>query len=146
MSIRRSTAAFITYAALAAGTSVALAAFAAHGLKNIAPTGEQGVIWFTQASEFQMNQALGIVLVALLSEHIAEGLAHKVVQLGTLLLSVSIIFFSGALYSGSFNGPIFFAPWGGTSAMLGWLTVAVGTVLAVTRGDLSARLQPHPAE
>lgn len=148
MSIRRSTGAFLGFAALGGLTSVALAAFASHGLKNVAPTGDQAVIWFTQATDFQINHALAIILVALVSEHLAEGLARKLVLLGGVLMCFGILFFCGALYSTSFNGPVFFAPWGGTCSMLGWLSFGIGAVLAAFKGEYQPAMRAHaqPAE
>jgi uncharacterized membrane protein YgdD (TMEM256/DUF423 family) len=148
MSIRRSTAALIVYAAIAGLSAVALAAFAAHGLEKVAPTGAQGVAWFMQATDFQMNHALAIVLLAIIAERLVEGLARRMVQVAAVLMAAGIVFFAGSLYSLSFNGPGDLAPVGGFCAMLGWAVFGAGAVLAARRGELGAalRAQPHPAE
>lgn len=146
MSLRKSTAGFIAFASLAGSTAVGLAAFAAHGLKNIAPQGEQAVIWFTQATDFQMNHALAIILAAVIADRLLDGWAQKIVQLAALLLCFAILFFSGALYSASFNGPQFFAPWGGFCAMIGWLVFGAGAVVGAVRGEIGTRFSAQPAE
>lgn len=148
MSLHRSSAAMIVYAALAGVSAVALSAFAAHGLEKVAPTGAQGVAWFVQATDFQMNHALAIILIALLSERMSEGLARKMVQGAAALMAVGIILFAGSLYSLSFNGPGDLAPFGGFCSMIGWLVLGAGAVVGARRGEIGARYgaQAHPAE
>jgi uncharacterized membrane protein YgdD (TMEM256/DUF423 family) len=148
MTLRKSTAAIIAYAAVAGLTSVALAAFAAHGLSKVAPTGAQGVAWFTQATDFQMNHALALILIAALTDRMADGLARNICMVAAALMSVSIIFFAGSLYSLSFNGPGDLAPVGGFCAMIGWAIFGGGAILAARQGEFAARLRPQtqPAE
>ena len=148
MTLRKTTAAIIVYAAIAGLTSVALAAFAAHGLSKVAPTGEQGVAWFTQATDFQMNHALALILLAVLTDRMADGVARTICLVAAGLMSVSIILFAGSLYSLSFNGPGDLAPVGGFCSMIGWAIFAGGAVLAARKGEFTSRLRPQaqPAE
>jgi uncharacterized membrane protein YgdD (TMEM256/DUF423 family) len=148
MTLRKPTAVIIAYAALAGCSAVALAAFAAHGLKNVAPTGDQGVAWFTQATDFQMNHALALVLLAILTDRMVEGLARTMLLGTAALFALSILLFPGSLYSLSFNGPGDLAPVGGFCSMIGWLIFGVGAVLAAWKGELARgyRAQPHAAE
>jgi len=48
-------------------------------------------------------------------------------------LAAGAILFPGSLYSVSFGGPVFFAPYGGTAAMIGWALFGVGAVLTYVR-------------
>jgi len=146
MSLHRSTTAMIVYAALAGLSSVALAAFAAHGLEKVAPTGAQGVAWFIQATDFQMNHALAIILIAVLTDRMADGLARKMIQGAALLMAAGIIFFAGSLYALSFNGPGDLAPVGGFCSMIGWLIFGAGAVVGMRRGEMTANFRAQPAE
>lgn len=118
--------------------SVALAAFAAHALVNVAPTGEQAVIWFKEATAFQMNHALALIAVTAISERLHWGRGRNLMRAAAIFLAAGAILFPGALYSVSFDGPVFFAPWGGTAAMIGWALFAAGAVIAYVRQQPSA--------
>ncbi len=120
-------------AALLALISVAAAALTSHGLINIAPTGAQALEWFKIATGFQITHALGIVLVTIIGEQLAPGRARSVLRVGVVLLGLGALLFPTALYSLSFYGPAFFAPWGGFAAMGGWIAFAVGAAMAVKR-------------
>ena len=109
--------------------SVALAAFAAHALINIAPTGEQAVVWFKEATAFQMNHALASIGVTAISERLQVGRGRSLMRVGAAFLAAGAILFPGALYSVSFGGPVFFAPYGGVAAMIGWALFAVAAVV-----------------
>lgn len=148
MNLRNVTAGLIAYAAIAGLSAVALSAFAAHGLSKVSPTGEQGVSWFIQATDFQMNHALALILVAILTDRMADGLARNACLLAAALMGVSILFFSGSLYSLAFNGPGTLAPVGGFCSMTGWAIFGVGAILAARRGAFGAQsnVRPQPAE
>lgn len=148
MALRRITATIIAYAALAGLSAVALAAFAAHGAEKVAPTGVQAVAWFTQATDFQMNHALALILIAILTDKMADGLARTLCLGAAGLMALSIVLFPGSLYSLSFNGPGDLAPIGGFCAMTGWAIFGLGAVLAARKGEFNARanLQAQPAE
>ncbi len=119
------------FGALAALVSVALAAFTSHGLLEVAPTGDQAVVWFKIATSFQMDHALGLVLAGALSEQFAAGRPRTVMRAAAVLLGAGALLFPGALYSLSFGGPSFFAPYGGFAAMAGWALFAVAAILAL---------------
>lgn len=143
--------AFFTFAGLAGASSVALGAFAAHGLAKFVPEGtaERGVSLFTQATDFQMNHALSIILVTLVSERVGPGLAQMALRASALLMVAAIMLFPTALYSAVFGGAQWWAPYGGTSSMIGWLLFALGALLALRSEGASQSLrgaQPHPAE
>jgi uncharacterized membrane protein YgdD (TMEM256/DUF423 family) len=148
MALRRSTAAFFVFGALAAGSSVALAAFATHGLEERMNYPADVVRTFIDATEFQMNQGLAVIVIGLLCQVMADGLARRVMQVAGVLAAASLLLFSGSVYSDTFGGSAALAPFGGFSAMAGWLVFAVGAVLGALKGDLrlSAGGRPQPAE
>ena len=116
--------------ALSAFIAVAAAALTSHGLQGLAPTGELAVEWFKIGTNFQITHALGLILVTALAERFGEGRPQMVVRVGAIALAAGSILFPSALYSLSFNGPAFWAPFGGTAAMVGWLLFAAGVVMA----------------
>ncbi|MBL8645387.1 MAG: DUF423 domain-containing protein [Rhodospirillaceae bacterium] len=148
MGLQRSTVGLMIYAALAGVSAVALSAFAAHGLEKVAPTGAQGVAWFVQATDFQMNHTLAIMLLALLTDRFVEGLSRKLLLASAVLMAIGIILFAGSLYSLSFNGPGALAPLGGFSSMTGWIIMGVGGIVGLKRGEIGTgyRTQPQAAE
>ncbi len=143
--------AFLVFAGVAGASSVALGAFAAHGLGKFVPEGTaaRAVSLFTQATEFQMTHALSLILVALVSEWVGPGLAQMALRASALLMVAATLLFPSALYSAAFGGAQWWAPYGGTSAMIAWLMFAVGTLLTL-RGEGAPQsvrgAQPHPAE
>lgn len=133
MNLSRFAAASYIAGAVLALVSVAAAALTSHGLVKIAPTGAQAVEWFKIATGFQITHALGMILVTVIAEQLTPGRARTVMRAGAVLLGVGALLFPGALYSLSFTGPSFFAPWGGFAAMAGWIAFAVGAAIAVKR-------------
>lgn len=113
--------------------SVSADAFAAHGLAAIAPAMEQAVAWFKEGANFQMNHALALMIAAAVADRMEKGRARFLVRAGAGLLAAGALLFPGALYSLSFAGPGFFAPWGGIAAMIGWILFAAGAVLEISR-------------
>jgi uncharacterized membrane protein YgdD (TMEM256/DUF423 family) len=127
--------ALYVFGGLSALISVALAALTSHGLAGLAPTADQAVAWFKIATEFQMNHALGVILVAAISERLGPGRARTVMRASAVLLAAGGLLFPAALYALSFLKPAFFAPWGGFAAMIGWLLFAVSAVMALRKSD-----------
>ncbi len=113
--------------------SVAFAAVAAHALANIAPTGDQAVVWFKEGTAFQMNHALALILVTAMSEHLQPDRGRTLMRVAAVFLAVGAVLFPAALYSISFGGPVFFAPFGGTAAMIGWALFGVSAIIAYRR-------------
>jgi uncharacterized membrane protein YgdD (TMEM256/DUF423 family) len=121
------------FAAIMALLSVAADAFAAHGLVAVAPAMEQAVVWFKEGANFQMNHALGLLIATHVAERLEDGRARTFIRAGAVAMAVGCVLFPGALYSISFAGPGFFAPWGGYAVMIGWILLAVGAVMAARR-------------
>jgi len=128
MKFSRFALAIFAFGALAALTSVAAAAFAAHGAARFAPAGEQAAAWFAQAAAFQMDHALGLILVTLAAEFVRPGIATTLMRSSAVLLVVAIVLFPGSLYWASFGGSSALAPLGGFAAMMGWAVFAAGAM------------------
>ena len=105
--------------------SVALGAFAAHGLKaKLADYGKD--IWAT-ATEYQMYHALALILVAVL---IKQG-EHTLYSWAGFLFTIGILVFSGSLYVLALTqikwlGAI--TPIGGTAMLAGWICLILAAV------------------
>ena len=119
------------FGGVSALVSVALAALTSHGLAGLAPTAEQAVEWFKIATAFQMNHALGLILVTAISERLEPGRPRMIMRAGAVLLAAGALLFPAGLYSLSFMGPSITAPFGGVAAMAGWALFAVGAVMAL---------------
>ena len=118
------------FGALSALVSVAAAAFTSHGLATVAPAADLAVEWFKIATNFQITHAIGMIVVAAISDHLPAGRPRAAMRMGAGLLGAGSFLFPVALYSLSFAGPSFFAPYGGFAAMAGWIAFAIGAVLA----------------
>jgi uncharacterized membrane protein YgdD (TMEM256/DUF423 family) len=133
MKFSRFTLVFIIFGALAALLSVAAAAFAAHGAASLAPMGARAAGWFEKAAAFQMDHALGLILMVLAAELLHTGLGAILMRAGAVLLAVAIVLFSGSLYWASFGGSSALAPVGGFAAMGGWVVFAAGAATLLWR-------------
>jgi uncharacterized membrane protein YgdD (TMEM256/DUF423 family) len=148
MTLRRSTIAFFIFGALAAGSAVGLAAFGVHGLGQVMKYPPEVVRTFLDATAFQADQGIAVLVVAVVCQLTAEGWARRVMQAAGVLLAASVVLFSGSVYAITFGGFGALAPVGGFSAMIGWLLFAAGAALGLVKGAirLPAGAQPHPAE
>lgn len=128
MKLSRFALVFFAFGALAALVSVAAAAFAAHGAASLAPTGQRAAEWFEQAAAFQMDHALGLILISLAAEFVEAGTATILMRISAVLLAAAIVLFPGSLYWASFGGSSILAPLGGFAAMGGWALFAAGAL------------------
>ena len=107
--------------AVSAFITVALGAFAAHGLKNsLTPYALD--IW-TTAVNYQMFHSLGLLLIALLGNALSVNL-HKP---GNIMLA-GIVLFSGSLYALALSGikPLgMITPLGGSCFLVAWMWLAI---------------------
>ena len=133
MKLSRFALALFAFGAFAALISIAAAAFAAHGVANVAPRGEQAAAWFAQAAGFQMDHALGLILITLAAEFAEKGISTTLMRTGALLLVGAIVLFPGSLYWASFGGSSALTPIGGFAAMGGWVVFGVGALSALLR-------------
>ncbi len=130
MKLSRFAAGMFAFAGFSGLLAVALAAFAAHALAAIAPTGDQAVSWFHEATAFQTTHTLALVLITVVAERVAPGKGQRVLRIAAGFMVAAVVLFPGALYSVSFGGPVFTAPYGGVAAMAGWALFGVGAWFA----------------
>jgi uncharacterized membrane protein YgdD (TMEM256/DUF423 family) len=114
------------FAGISGVLAVALSALAAHALASFAPTGEQAVIWFREATAFQTTHTLALIGATAISERLPLGLGQRIMRKAAGLFAIATVLFPGALYAASFNGPVITAPFGGIAAMAGWALFALG--------------------
>jgi uncharacterized membrane protein YgdD (TMEM256/DUF423 family) len=122
--------AWIVVAALSGAISIAVGAFAAHGLDLTTEAGRKARDWLQTGSPYQMIHALAILAVVVL---VRTALVNSRIAFATqcLFLAGSVLF-SGALYALAFGGPRWFgavAPLGGTAFILGWLSLALAALM-----------------
>lgn len=144
MSLSRTAVYLIVFAGLNGLIAVITGSLAAHGIETMAPAGDDAISWFYDASDFQMKMAFGIIFVALLHDRVMEGRPRKLMLTSGILFGCGILFFSGALYSLSFNGPGIFAPFGGLSAMLGFICLTIAAISAGAKSLQRPVPNAHP--
>jgi uncharacterized membrane protein YgdD (TMEM256/DUF423 family) len=118
---------FLTIASILAGLSVALGAFASHGLKD--KLTERALEIFETATRYQMYHALALLLVGILLMQ-NEAAQPWLNAVGYAFIA-GIILFSGSLYTLSFSGVKVLGaitPIGGVAFMVGWGCVAIGAL------------------
>jgi uncharacterized membrane protein YgdD (TMEM256/DUF423 family) len=125
---RRTGGGWIAVGAVAGAMSVIIGAFAAHGLD--AQTAAKEIGWLHTGSLYQALHGLAILAVAGLTAtgQLRPGLA-KTAQWFFL---VGVVIFPAALYGLAFHGPRWLgaiAPVGGSSFILGWVTLTAAALL-----------------
>ncbi|MCX2828914.1 hypothetical protein COM13_15670 [Bacillus pseudomycoides] len=116
---------FFLLGCIAAGLSVALGAFGAHGLENKV-SAKMLEVWKTGVT-YQMFHAGGLFVVALLMDKIQSSL----VSTAGWFMVAGIIMFSGSLYALSTTGIKFFGPitpLGGVAFIVGWILLGTAVV------------------
>lgn len=111
---------WIGIAAINMAVAVALGAFGAHGLKDIASP--QQLEWWHTATLYLFVHALGLLFVGLLIR------LRYITQATAWLLQSGIIIFAGSLYAMTLGAPLWFGaitPIGGILMIAGWLWLAV---------------------
>ena len=111
---------WITIAAINMAIAVALGAFGAHGLKNIASS--QQLDWWQTATLYLFVHGLGLLVVGLLIR------LNYVSQTSAWLLQIGVIIFAGSLYSMTLGAPRWFGaitPIGGVLMIAGWTCLAI---------------------
>lgn len=111
--------------------SVALGAFAAHGLAG--KVGEKELAAFETGARYHMYHALALLAVAWLAQHASASLTYAV---GWAFLA-GMILFSGSLYYLGITGSralVLVTPVGGLAFLAGWALLAAA----------AAGLKAHP--
>ena len=112
---------WIKIAALSSLISVALGAFAAHGLESV--LSDQRMEVFQTAVKYQLFHSLALLAVISLQDDLLQ-LRWKIISLRCLLLG--IVLFCGSLYLLVMTNISAFGmitPIGGTAFMIGWLSL-----------------------
>ena len=111
----------VATAALVGLLSVALGAFAAHGMSD-----PKAIEWLRTASQYAAAHALAVLAVA----GLARG-GFKVVRGTAAALLVGVLLFSGSLAAMAFGAPRWLGavtPVGGLAFMVGWGMVIVAAL------------------
>lgn len=120
-----SSKAFVFLGSLLAAVGVALGAVGAHILKpHLTPPQLET---FHTAVQYQMDHALGLVLIGLLRAHCRS----RLLDLAGWAMLAGIVLFSGFLYAWVATGERFFvypAPIGGLAFIAGWILAAFGAL------------------
>lgn len=119
---------FVLLGSINAFLSVALGAFGAHGLKNKITPDLLAV--YQTGVQYHMFHALGLILVAVLSDRLASS---TLIAWSGWSLFIGIVLFSGSLYALSISGVRILGaitPFGGVAFLIGWVCLAI----AATRG------------
>ena len=114
----------IATGAVSAALSVALGAFAAHGLKARLPQDILAV--FQTGVQYQFYHSLGLILMGILTQ-LYKG--SSLLSAAGLLMAAGILLFSGSLYVISTTGIRslgIITPIGGVAFIAAWLMVAIG--------------------
>lgn len=113
-------------AALSGMFSVALGAFAAHGLKaSLAP---YLLSVFETGVHYQFIHSLAVILCVVLAIQVNGPKQQKAFHRAAICFIIGILFFSGSLYALALTGVKWFGPitpLGGVMFMIGWGCLAV---------------------
>lgn len=108
----------IALGAFFAGLSVAIGAFAAHGLKKV--LGDRALAWIDTGAEYQMYHALGILVLGFA---LKQWPKWKALKLAASSFVIGIVLFSGSLYvmaATQITALGIITPFGGLSFLVGW--------------------------
>ncbi|MGS0677380.1 DUF423 domain-containing protein [Shewanella sp. 0m-4] len=113
---------FLLLAALSGFIAVALGAFGAHGLKNVAPADLIAI--FNLGVEYQFYHTFALIVVAFSGHWIKS----RLLDWAGYLFIAGMVLFSGSLYlyaliGAKWTGPV--TPIGGVCFLLGWLFIAL---------------------
>ena len=115
---------FLFIGSILAGLSVAGGAFASHALND--RLSDRFLEILETGTKYQMNQALALILVAILINS-QENTPITMVGAGYAFI-IGILIFSGSLYALSLTGIKWLgaiAPIGGAALIIGWLSLAI---------------------
>ena len=114
---------FLILGSLNAFLAVALGAFGAHGLEG--KLSERMLDVYKTGVQYHMIHAIGLILIALLSNHLSQT---SFIGWAGWLMFLGIVLFSGSLYVLSMTGIGVFGaitPLGGVSFLAAWLLVMI---------------------
>ncbi len=108
----------IVTAALFGGLSVAIGAFAAHGLKQVLDAKALG--WMATGAQYQMNHALVLLIIGFAVKQWPHWMGLKAAAMS---FSMGILLFSGSLYlmaATQIKALGIITPIGGMAFLIGW--------------------------
>lgn len=117
---------WLTVGALSGLISVALGAFAAHGLQSRA--GPVELAAFETGARYQMYHALALLSVAWLAAQGGSGFTALSVSIAGWAFLIGTLLFSGSLYYLGLTGSralVLVTPVGGIAFLAGWLALAL---------------------
>lgn len=120
---------YLKIAVFLGALSVAMGAFAAHGLKKI--VAEKSVAVFQTGVQYQMYHVFALLATGILYQFFQNKFitnAGKFFILGIILFSGSlyVLTFSEVLHSTAFSWIVFVTPLGGVTFIIGWLLLFLG--------------------
>lgn len=116
---------FLVVAALSGFVTVALGAFAAHGLEG--KISEDAISVWEKGVQYQMFHTLALIGVGLL----AYKFERPSLDWSGWFFIIGMILFSGSLYTYALTGTTFFAlvtPFGGVAFLIGWILLGYAVV------------------
>jgi len=114
---------YLRTAAIFGFVSVALGAFAAHGLRDI--ISERAMITFETGVRYQFYHVFALLATGIIFRDFSND---RILWAGRLFI-LGIILFSGSLYALALTGYAFLGiitPFGGLSFIAGWLMLTIG--------------------
>lgn len=126
----RLTAILLFLVATSGLVSVALGAFAAHGMSD-----PKAIDWLKTGSHYQITHALA-ALGSLIWWRLAPAPTWSLPRLAVVAFLIGASLFSGALYGLAFGGPRWLgmvAPLGGLTLMLGWTLLGLSAIRTFLR-------------
>ncbi|WP_018995242.1 DUF423 domain-containing protein [Thioalkalivibrio sp. ALJ2] len=114
--------ALVVIGALLAAIAVVLGAFGAHALQE--RLSERALATWDTGVQYHFIHALALLLLAALWSHLASGWATA----SAVAFVLGILLFAGSLYALALGAPRVLgaiAPLGGTTFILGWLSLAI---------------------
>ena len=114
---------YLTVAALAGFSAVALGAFGAHALKNVLSASMLQV--YQTAVAYQFYHLAPLLAVALM---LRSGAANRWLSVSGACFILGMLIFSGTLYTLAMGGPRWIGmitPIGGVTLLIGWLLLLI---------------------
>ena len=118
---------FLIFGCVGAGLSVALGAFAAHGLK--ATLSEKMLAVFQTGADYQAYHSLALLVLVLLASTAETQRGGRYLKISMSLMLAGIVLFSGSLYTLALTGMTklgMITPIGGVLFLLAWFFAARG--------------------
>ena len=118
---------FIIIGCLSLTTTAVLSAYGFHGLADkLSPADQASWGW---AVDMQFFHSLGLIIIALLNMKLRGS---RLLNLASWLMVLGMVIFCGSIYAEKLGAPAALgeiAPYGGTSFMIAWATVALAVWL-----------------